>query len=312
MASLSALSKSRKVMRWLSLERWKHLAWTAVRTVLIVGISFIILYPILQKVSNAFKHKSDIYNPMVVWVPQHFTLDNVKAAMKVMNYWDSLLGTLVLAGSTMILQMFICALAGYSFARLKFPGSSLLFGLVIFTIIVPPQTIMIPLYMNFKDWGMIDTYWPFIISALTGMGLKSGLYIFIFRQFFRGIPKEVEEAALVDGAGLFQTFYRIMLPNALPAIVTVMLFSFVWQWNDSFFTTLYLPDANVLPTALGSLPYTAEAHAVAVEGSAKLDRFYLAMLENAGILLAITPLIILYSFVQKYFVEGVERTGVVG
>lgn len=310
----------------LSLERPKRMAWSFFRTILIVGISFIILYPILQKISTAFKDKIDIYNPTVIWVPQHFTLDNFKVVIRVMDYYKALLGSIALSGTTMILQTITCALAGYAFAKLKFRGSGLLFGLVVFTIVVPPQTLMIPTYLYFKNFdifgiiklltgkdgiNLIDTYWPFVMLSMTGMGLKTGLYIYIFRQFFRGLPKELEEAAFVDGAGVFMTFRKIMLPNAIPAIITVMLFSFVWQWNDIYYTTLFLTNSKVIASQLAALPATTENYIGIIAGQ-KMDYFYKSMLMNTGVLLGIIPLIILYIFVQRHFVQSVERTGLIG
>jgi multiple sugar transport system permease protein len=238
--------------------------------------------------------------------------------MEATQFFSTMLNTFLISAGTTLIQLASCALAAYAFARLKFKGSGLLFGLVIFTIVVPPQTIMIPLYLTYRYFdlfglvdlltskdslNLIDTFWPFLISSATGMGLKNGLYIYIFRQFFRGIPKEIEESALVDGAGVFKTFYRIMLPNAVPAIVTVVLFSFVWQWNDSYYVSLFLSKVKVLSTQLMDM------------GSAlgkEPDLVYQSMLLNTGVLLLMAPLIILYLFVQRYFVESVERTGIVG
>ncbi|MDQ6417872.1 carbohydrate ABC transporter permease [Paenibacillus sp. LHD-117] len=311
--------------RLLSIESWKRWLWTIVRLVLIAGLSFIILYPILQKISTAIKDKTDIYSPIVVWIPQHFSLQNFKYAITIMDYWETLLNTFALSATTTILTAVSCALAGYAFARLKFKGSNLLFAGVILTILVPPTTILIPIYMNLKDFtllgliplltgdsvNLLDSYWPFILTSLTGNSLKAGLYIFIFRQFFRGIPKEVEEAAYIDGAGIGSTFLRIMLPNAIPAIVTVLLFSFVWQWNDSFFTTTYLTSSKVMSLMLASLPYNLKV--TVVDGvQIGTDPFFQSMVQDTGILLAILPLIIIYLFVQRYFVESIERTGIVG
>ncbi len=315
------------IVKLLSLENWKRWLWAMVRFVLIVGLSFVILYPILQKIATAIKHKSDLYSPpVVVWIPEHFTLENFKNAIKIMDYWDTLLNTFLLASITTILTTASCALAGYAFARLSFKGSKLLFAGVILTILVPPTTILIPIYMNLKDFtlmgiiplltgdsaNLLNSYWPFILTSVTANSLKAGLYIFIFRQFFRGIPKVIEEAAYIDGAGVGKTFLRIMLPNAFPAIVTVMLFSFVWQWNDSFFTTTYLTSSNVMATQLSSLPYNLS---IQLEGgvATNKDPFYMSMVQDTGgILLAILPLIIIYLFVQRYFVESIERSGIVG
>ncbi len=312
------------VFRLFSLERIKRWLWAIVRFVLIAGLSFVILFPIFQKISTAFKHKSDLYSAVVVWIPQHVSLDNFKEAMRVMDYWPTLLNTFSLSAATTIFTTLSCALAGYGFARLKFKGSNLLFAGVILTILVPPTTILVPVYLNLKNFdlfglmtlftgkpiNLLNTYWPFILTSLTANSLKAGLYIFIFRQFFRGIPKEIEEAAYVDGSGIFGTFARIMLPNAIPSIVTVLLFSFVWQWNDSFYTTTYLTSSQVMSTQLSSLPYNL-AQQVG-DGASKADPFYLSMIQDTGILLAILPLIVIYLFVQRYFVESVERTGIVG
>ncbi|WP_441894447.1 carbohydrate ABC transporter permease [Paenibacillus sp. YAF4_2] len=310
--------------RLLSFESWKRWLWSFVRLVLIAGLSFVILYPIIQKISTAIKAKTDLYSPIVVWIPEHYSLENFKNAISIMDYWKTLLNTFTLSATTTILTALSCALAGYAFARLKFRGSNLLFAGVILTIMVPPTTILIPMYLNLKDFSLmgliplitgkpvnlLNSYWPFILTSITANSLKAGLYIFIFRQFFRGIPREVEEAAYMDGASVGQTFLRIMLPNAIPSIITVLLFSFVWQWNDSFFTTTYLTSSNVMSTQLSSLPYNLSI-VLGNDASAK-DPFYLSMVQDTGILLAILPLIIMYLFVQRYFVESIERTGLVG
>nr|WP_091189306.1 carbohydrate ABC transporter permease [Paenibacillus catalpae] len=310
--------------RLLSVESWKRWIWSFIRLVLIAGLSFVILYPIIQKISTAIKAKTDLYSPIVVWIPEHYSLENFKNAISIMDYWKTLLNTFTLSATTTILTALSCALAGYAFARLKFKGSNLLFAGVILTIMVPPTTILIPMYLNLKDFSLmgiipfitgkpvnlLNSYWPFILTSITANSLKAGLYIFIFRQFFRGIPREVEEAAYMDGASVGQTFLRIMLPNAIPSIITVLLFSFVWQWNDSFFTTTYLTSSNVMSTQLSSLPYNLSI-VLGNDASAK-DPFYLSMVQDTGILLAILPLIILYLFVQRYFVESIERSGLVG
>ncbi|MBW5445252.1 ABC transporter permease subunit [Cohnella sp. CFH 77786] len=313
------------ISRWLSIEVWKRRLWSFARLVLIAGLSFVILYPILRKIATAIKDRTDLYSPIVVWIPEHFSLDNFRKAIEIMSYWETLGNTFALSAMTTILTAMSCALAGYGFARLKFRGSGLLFGGVVLTILVPPTTILIPVYLNLKDFtlmglvplltgksvNLLNSYWPFILTSMTAISLKAGLYIFIFRQFFRGIPKEVEEAAYIDGAGVGKTFTRIMLPNALPAIITVLLFSFVWQWNDSFYTTTYLTSSKVMSIQLSSLPYNLAI--LLTDGvNSRADPFYMSMVQDTGILLAILPLIIIYIFVQRYFVESIERTGIVG
>jgi len=298
--------------------------WSFIRTVLISGISFIILYPILIKISIAIKDPMDMYDATVVWIPKNFTWDNFKLVSEALHYPKILLNTVVLSGMVMLLQTFTCMLAGYGFSRIHFRGSGILFGCVIFTILVPPQTLMIPTYLQYKSmdlFGMItfiqgkplnliNTYWPFILSSILGIGLRTGLFVYIFRQFFKGIPKELEEAALVDGSGTFGTFARIILPNAIPSIVTVMLFSFVWQWNDTFFTGMILNEANVMSSMLSTA--AAQIMFFLSGETTTPDPLYLSMIQNTAVLMAILPLIIMYLFVQRHFVESMERSGLVG
>ena len=304
--------------------------WSFCRFLLIIGIAFVIIYPILMKFSVAFKAKEDIYNPTIYMIPVHFTLDNVKLALGLLDYWPLLLNTFVYVSITMLLTTMSTALAGYGFARFNFPGSGLLFGLVILTILIPTSTLMVPMYLHFRSFdvlglvylftgkegiNLLNSYWPSIITSATATGLKAGLFIYIFRQFFRGIPKEIEEAALIDGAGGIKTFFLIMLPNAIPPLITVTLFSFVWQYNDTFYTSLFMSESALMPLKIASLPADASQFLPSLMGlgdTAKSDPNYVALVVDTGILLAILPLIILYLFVQRHFVESVERTGVVG
>lgn len=307
-------------MRLHQASQW---VWSIVRYLLVIGISFVILYPVLFMASNAFKSQADMADTSVIWIPKQATWDNLLAAFHVMDYPQAFANSLQLALIVSVLNVLCCTLVGYGFARFAFRGRSLLFALVIATLVIPPHTIMIPQYLHFRFFDLfgiieaitgrpgvniLDSYWPFILQSLTGMGLKNGLYILIFRQFFRGLPAELEEAALVDGAGTARTFYSVMLPNALPAITTVFLFSFVWQWNDSYFTTLYLQNTNVLPLALGGL----SANVGAILGLTSMNPFMISVLNNAGSLLVIAPLIVLFIASQRAFVEGVERSGLVG
>ncbi|MCL6460057.1 MAG: carbohydrate ABC transporter permease [Gorillibacterium sp.] len=311
-------------------NRAANLLWSIFRYALIIGISFVIIYPLLSKVSYALKDKQDIYNPTIYMIPVHFTLDNLKLALDLLDYWPLLASTLVYVFITMLLATISSALAGYGFARFSFPGSNILFALVILTIMVPMSTLMVPMYLHFRSFdilgifhlitgkdgvNLLNSYWPAMITSATANGLKSGLYIYIFRQFFRGLPKEIEEAALIDGAGGIKTFFTIMLPNAIPPLMTVALFSFVWQYNDTFYTSLFMSESLLMPLKVASLPANTSQFLPILLGlgtNAKADPNYVALIVDTGILLAILPLIILYLFVQRHFVESVERTGVVG
>ncbi|AIQ27651.1 ABC transporter permease [Paenibacillus sp. FSL P4-0081] len=308
------------------------LLYALFRYALVIGISFIIIYPLLMKFSIAFKDKADIYNPTIYMIPVHYTMDNIRMAMQILDYFPLLGNTLLFVVVTTVLTTASCALAGYGFARFNFPGSNILFALVILTLLVPTSTLMVPMYLHFRSFdimgiihlitgksgiNLLNTYWPSMITSATAIGLKAGLFIYIFRQFFKGMPKEIEEAALIDGAGGVKTFLRIMLPNAVSPMITVILFCFVWQYNDTFFTSLFMSEIALMPTKVSSLAAQANALLPGLLGvgggsGVKADPNHVAMIIDTGILLAILPLITLYMVVQRYFVESVERSGIIG
>ena len=295
----------------------KKACFNLIRWVLILGICYIIIYPLLTKISSSFMSQRDLFDKTVQWIPRFFTLDNYTMVFEQLKYPEAFLNSFILALLVSLLQLFSCTLIGYGFARFDFKGKRLLFGLVIFTLIVPPQMIMIPMYLNFRYFtlfglipggiNLLGTYWPFILTSITGTGLKNGLFIFIMRQFFKGMPRGLEEAAYVDGAGPLRTFFKIMLPGAIPALVIVFLFSFVWQWNDFFLTNIYLGNETVLPMMLHGLKYNVEATL-----DQPISTQYASLLNNTGSLMFMAPLLLLYAFMQKYFVESIERTGLVG
>ncbi len=295
------------------------LVWSLIRAIIILGISYLILLPLLTKISSAFMQEIDMYDPTVKWIPRNFTLENFVIAWEYMKFpvafWNSSVLTILVS----VFQLISCTLIGYGFARYDFKGSSFLFGVVIFMLIVPPQVISTSLYLNFRffdvfgllpDGGLnlINTSWPLLLLAITGTGYKNGLFIYIARQFFKGMPKELEESAYVDGAGPLRTFYRIMLPGAIPILIVIFLFSFVWQWNDHYFTSLYMAGQTILPVTLRAL---AQNYAN-IGPDLPITLPIVTILENTGMLMFILPLLLLYAFMQRHFVESISRTGIVG
>ena len=285
----------------------------AVALLLLTDVAFIFLMPILRLVSMSVMHVMDLYDPTVVWIPRRWSWENYKLAFMALDYAKSLKNTSLMAGGAAILQTLACAIVGYGFARFQFPGRDKLFALVLFAMIVPPHAVIIPLFILFKrlpaptetgTW--LNSYWPFLGPAAVGMGLRGALFVFIFRQFFKGMPWELEDAGRIDGAGPFRVFFNIMLPPAQPAIVVVFLFSFVWHWNDSLQPSIYLSDVE---------KYFMMQRLGAVEAALD-DMRYRAMWGTGVImtsaLLAVLPLLILYTFTQRFFVESIERTGLIG
>lgn len=300
--------------------------WKIFRFLLLIGMGFVIMYPVLYMFSTSIKPVEQLTDPSIVWLPRSITGENFKMAFDVMKYMEALINTLTIGGISSILQIISCAFIGYGFARFDFKLKGLAFAAVLFTVIVPPQTILIPLYLMYVKFSvpfigpaislamgtdfsinMIDSNFSFYLPAVFGMGIRSGIYIYIFRQFFRGIPKELEEAATVDGCNAFTTFIRIMLPNATNGILTVFLFSFVWYWNDYFTTSIFLSTKQTLAVALTSLRAN-----LSMLLDSKLDPYVMITRLQAGSLMVIAPILILYMLLQKYFTESIERTGIVG
>ena len=284
--------------------------WSIARFVLLLGFSYVILYPIMVKFSLVFMDQIDLKDVTVIWIPRHFTFDNISKVNNMIKYFPLIGKTILFCGTVAIIQVAICVLSSYAFARYNFKGRGLMFIIVLGTLVVPPQTYIIPLYQQFKNIGVLDTMWPFYLMALTGTAMRSGLYIYVLRQAFRGMPKELEEAASVDGAGPFRTFIQVMCPNIVPTMFLCFILSFVWQWNDSFFVSLFSPNLNVVATMLTGLRSTI-AYYLGGWNQA-IGNLYTSMLLNTAIILCIIPAIILFIVCQKFFVQGVERSGLVG
>ena len=296
--------------------------------VLIGCLAFILLYPVLYMVTIAIRPSSELFNPASIWIPHRLTLENFTECIKTMDYWNALGRTLSACVVSAVLCVCSCTLAGYGFARCQVPGKKFLFVFVILSIMVPPQVIILPQYLQMSSFdffglgsliglitgkkvavNLLDTNWSMYLPALFCHGIRGGLYIYIFRQFFSGMPKELEESAYIDGAGSLRTFLRVILPNATPALVSVTLFSVVWYWNDYYYSTMFFSTKMTVSSALLQLKSLLSVQYGFVAIS---DPYTVLTQVNAGCLLLIGPLIVLFVVLQKYFVESIERTGLVG
>ena len=302
-------------------KKTKEIAMVVTRSVLLFGLCFVILFPTIQQISMALRAPEDVNNPAVIWIPQNWSLMNLQIAAVVLDYKRALINTIKLSTISMFLQILSTSLAGYAFSRLRFRGSNILFALVILTIIIPPQALSLQQYLYFRDLGLIGNEMSIYLMSGLGMGIRSGIFIYIFRQFFRGLPMELEESAMIDGAGVFRTFWSVMLPNARGALVTVGLFAFVWQWNDVYYVKIFEVSSIDFPLLTMQLINAAEGMYAALFYTGGLDLIgqdvwenplFLALISNVAALLMMLPLLIMYLFVQKQFVESIERTGIVG
>ncbi len=257
-------------------------------------------------------------NPSVIWIPQNFTLNVIKDTIKAMDFGNTLKNTLFLNVGCSLVQVCSCAVTGYGFARFSFKGKKFLFGIVIMMIIVPPQVISLPLYTQFMNFGikglftvnLIDSMLTMYLPALTANGIRSGLMILIFRQFFKGLPKELEDAACIDGCGPFRTFVTVMIPNAIPAFLTVFLFSFVWYWNDHYMSSVFFTNTKTIALVLKNLDSELKKNlfnTVTVQLSSREQIVW----KEAGCLISIAPVLLIYIFLQKHFTEGIVCSGLV-
>ncbi|MCL1843438.1 MAG: carbohydrate ABC transporter permease [Defluviitaleaceae bacterium] len=335
--------------------------------VLLFGLCFLILQPLFHQFSNSIMSREDLFDPTVMAIPRNATAENYRTALDLMNYtpsfgdmvsggfspdinlssvwgvisapvqlWNyvmsyagSLINSIWITALVAILQVAACTLVAYGFARFDFPLKRFWFACVILTVLVPPQVIRSPLFLNFHFFdlfGLItlfrdplrltETLGGYMILSVTAMGLRNGLYIFMLRQYFRNMPKELEESAWVDGCGKLKTFWKIMLPDAVPMIVSCFLFAFVWQWTDGFFTTMFLRQHGVMAVQMAALGDTFNFHYVQQVAAATGTHGAqppIALLEamiSTGVLIGIAPIVIIYLVAQRFFVESIGQSGI--
>lgn len=313
-------------------HRLKKVSWSLFRFVLLFALGYVVLFPILFMLSNALRSGSDAVDPTIIWIPKHFTLQNFKSVFTLLNYPEALKNTVIISVVSAVLQVFVSAMSGYAFAKYKFPLKRLLFVLVLLTTVIPQQMMVMSLYLKYRFLdiagigylislftgklpNILDSYLVFFLPSALGVGIKGGLFIYIFRQFFRGTPDELLNAAKIDGCGHFGMFARVALPNAKPAIVSVFLFSLVWHWSEIYYSSMFLTSKQMLSPKLESLR-TEVFRAMTSNNPSILQLFNaesgsIESVIQSGAFLVVLPVLILYMFVQKLFVQSVERTGLV-
>lgn len=316
--------QEKKHYRYIFGRRISDRVWPIFRFLILFGLAFVIMQPMLYMISTAIRPQSEMSDPSVMWIPKTVTIGNIQDVWTATNYPALIGNTLLVNIICSVLQVVTCSITGYGFARFKFKGKGFLFAIVIMQIIVPVQIILIPQFMQFRYFdifgifnaitgsplNLTDSPWALYLQAFFCNGIRAGLFIFLFRQFFRGLPKELEDAAYLDGCGPFQTFVRIMVPNARTSFLTVFIFSVVWYWNDSYVSGMFYTKSNTVALAIQNLDNTMSAwlNGGTPQGTAA---DYLVWIE-AGCLLSLIPILVMYIFLQKYFVEGLERSGITG
>jgi len=313
----SGLAIEEQVRRWAA--KGKQILWgrqgndglmlkIAVYLMLVI-FGFVYIFPLLFMISQSFKSLDDLLDPTVGWIPRAPEWSNYVQAWHVLDYMRSLGASLLNSLLPALAQTFSCAIVGYGFAKYRFPGRSILFGLMLLTFVVPKQIVMIPTFLLFKQYHMLETPLPFIVPSLFAQGIRGALFILIFVQFFRTVPAALDEAAAIDGAGTLQILTRIILPVSVPAIVVVFLFSMVWHWNETYLASLYL--GNAMTTLPQKLKTFNDAFKALYASGARVSDVNEAV-RMAATLLIVLPLLVLYLFAQKHLTQAVDKTGLTG
>lgn len=298
--------------------------WSAVRFLFLLCMAYVIFSPLFYMISLAVRDSRDIYDMSIVWIPKHFTLENFRMVFDELDFGEVMLNSGIIAFFGTLLSVFICSMAAYGFARFKFKGSKPLFFVVILTILIPPQITAMPNYVLFSSFdffgiisaitgqptniNMLDNIGTIMILSVLGQGIRSGLIIFIFRQYYKGIPSELEQAAEIDGCGYISTYFRIMLPNAGGPIRISLLFSIVWYWSDFYTLTTYLPNTRIISSVISNV---SEALQTVLYMEAR-DPYNIVTIEQAACLVSLLPIMIIFLFAQKGFARSIETTGLVG
>ena len=310
------LSKARKIA--LGSNNRKGIVPTTLVYIVLLCLGFTYILPLLQMIVTVFMTPQDLVDPKVIWVPTSIYFDGVKTAFTALRYGEGLFVTAALCVVPAFLQTICTALAGYAFGRFEFPLKKFWLLMVIAFYVVPIQITLIPRYMMFMQYKIIETPWAAYLPALFGQGLKSGIFILIFYQFFSSYPKSLDEAAEIDGCGRFKVFYRIALPMSGPAMVISVIFSVVWYWNETAQPQLYYARAKntklfgIDVLNLQSLPYRVITFVDRYKEEFSAQTGPANATVMAAGLLAILPILILYFVLQKRFVESVERSGITG
>jgi multiple sugar transport system permease protein len=267
------------------------------RHLLLIAVAALLLLPFYWMLVSALKSNNEIFARPLQWWPDPVQWQNVGKTIgsRYFPYLRLLANSIFFAGGVTIGTVLSCAAVGYGFARLRFPGRDILFGITLATLMIPPIVTFIPTYVLFSKLGLIGGYTPLILPAFFG----NAFFIFMMRQFFLGIPGDLADAARIDGAGEFRIFWQIMLPLVRPALMVVAVFTLLYTWHDFFGPLIYLQDKATFPLSLGLYAFKSQRTA---------DWANIMM----GSFLTTLPLIIVFLFTQRYFLRGIATTGLKG
>jgi ABC-type sugar transport system, permease component len=279
----------------MTMSRTRAVSRIFIYLILIAG-SIVMLFPFAWLLRSSFMSTAQIFIFPPEWIPRPFEWRNYTDALTIVPFGHYFLNTMTIELFVVTGVVLTSAMAGYSFARLKWPGRNMMFGLVLSALMMPYAVTLIPTFTLWKSLGAINTYLPLIIPAWFGGGAFN---IFLLRQFFSTIPKDLDEAAYMDGANPLTVLWRILVPLSMPAIIVITIFTFIGTWNDFLGPLIYLSDGDKYTLALGLASF---------KGMYNAQWGYLMAASTA----VVAPIVLLFFVAQRYFIEGITLTGIKG
>lgn len=306
------------------LKHASSVAYSVFRLALLIAIGYIVIYPVIYMISSSVKTTAAFADPSVIYIPKHITFEYYSLALEAIDYKDSIISTVKYEIVSAVIEILICSFIAYGLARFDFKGKKFFNFVLLLTILVPVQMIIVPIMTNYSQLDVIGilgllnrftgidlrpnilgTVWTFYLPSIFGVGLRSGILIYIYIQFFSGLPKELEEAAWIDGAGLFRTFFSIAVPSSSVVYTTVTLFALIWHWNDYYLAVMYLSDKFPLAVRIYDIDNLITAVNIWGGGSA-------VAIKSAACFMFIAPMLVIYLFMQRKFVQSIDRVGITG
>ena len=269
---------------------------SVIKHILLIATGFLMIYPLLWMLVSSFRPTDEIFRDTSL-IPKGITLANYTYGWSALNqpFGHYLINSAIVVLGCIIGNVLSCSLAAYAFARLKFTGRTILFAVMLLTIMIPYHVVLVPQYILFQQFGWVNTFLPLIVPKLLA---TDAFFVFLMVQFIRGLPKELDEAARIDGCGHFNTFFRIILPLMVPAVATTAIFTFIWMWNDFLSSLIYLIDPSMYTVPLALRAFLDSS------GSSNWGAMF------AMSIVSLIPVFLAFLFGQRFLIRGIATTGI--
>jgi multiple sugar transport system permease protein len=269
---------------------------SVIKHILLIATGFLMIYPLLWMLVSSFRPTDEIFRDTSL-IPKGITLANYTYGWSALNqpFGHYLINSAIVVLGCIIGNVVSCSLAAYAFARLKFTGRTILFAVMLVTIMIPYHVVLVPQYILFQQFGWVNTFLPLIVPKLLA---TDAFFVFLMVQFIRGLPKELDEAARIDGCGHFNTFFRIILPLMVPAVATTAIFTFIWMWNDFLSSLIYLIDPSMYTVPLALRAFLDSS------GSSNWGAMF------AMSIVSLIPVFLAFLFGQRFLIRGIATTGI--